>query len=325
MKQIQATVLFLAMFLFGTFINLQAQVTTIESIRNNPYAYNGNKVTVEGLVTNFVHDAGTTDYYILKDDFGWTIKINTGEGTPETNKKYTVTGIVYIELPSGRPFISEKTRIIINGPTITEIPSTFWEKLLSFLKDNALILILIGVLVVLVSAYFLLRRKKSAVPVSAYTPPSYSPSASDYSVPTAKLSPNDMQQQSSDDFKTIKIMASSPKTLKFIPGKLTIVSGEDTGKSFKIAGFPTSEGSIVSIGREEVKGDRAYSHIQLMQKTISRKQAEIVQKDGKLYVKNLSDTNFTQLDGIELKPNEKAELKAGAVLRLGELEVKYEV
>jgi len=134
-----------------------------------------------------------------------------------------------------------------------------------------------------------------------------------------------MQQQSSDDFKTIKIMASSPKTLKFIPGKLTIVSGEDTGKSFKIAGFPTSEGSIVSIGREEVKGDRAYSHIQLMQKTISRKQAEIVQKDGKLYVKNLSDTNFTQLDGIELKPNEKAELKAGAVLRLGELEVKYEV
>lgn len=322
MKQIQATVLFLAMFLFGALINLQAQeITTVESIRNNPNAYNGNKVTVEGLVTNFVHDAGTTDYYILKDDFGWTIKINTGEGTPETNKKYTVTGIVYVELPSGRPFISEKMRV---GPPPPIPPRPFWEELLSFLKDNALILILIGALVVLIVVYFLLRRKKTAEPVLAYTPPSYTPSASDYSAQT-KLSPNDMQQQSSDDFKTIKITTASPKTLKFIPGKLTIISGDDTGKSFKIAGFPTSEGSIVSIGREEVKGDRAYSHIQLMQKTISRKQAEIVQKDGKLYVKNLSDTNFTQLDGIELKNNEKAEMKAGTVLRLGELEVKYEV
>jgi hypothetical protein len=311
------TLLFLSSSIFS-------QSATVESITKSPGSYQGDNVTVKGLVTIYRTGSGNTRYYLLRGDYGAVIKVNTAEGSPEINKMYTVEGIVYVDVITGVPFISEKTRVI-ETTSPPPPPPTFWEKLLSFLKDNVIILILIGVLVVLVAAYFLLRGKKSTEPVSAYTPPSYTPSASDYSAPTVKLSPNDMQQQSNDDFKTIKISTSSPKTLKFIPGKLTIVSGEDTGKSFKIAGYPTSEGSIVSIGREEVKGERAYSHIQLMQKTISRKQAEIVQKDSKLYVKNLSDTNYTQLDSVELKINEKAELKAGAVLRLGELEVKYEV
>ena len=97
----------------------------------------------------------------------------------------------------------------------------------------------------------------------------------------------------------------------------------DKGKSFKIAGYPTPSGNVVSIGREEIQGERKYAHIQLNQKTISRKQAEIISIEGKLYVKNISETNYTQVDGIELKPNEKVELKPNSTIRTGEIEFQY--
>lgn len=309
--------LFLIVFMFS--VNVNSQSTTVENIRKYPRSYHGDNVTVKGLVTIYRAGSGNTKYYILRDDYGATIKVNTAEGPPEINQMYTIEGIVYFDEATNTPFISEKSRtkqFIDDDKEDGKKDTTEIKPPLT--TDNTLIYILIGGIAVLVALYFILKGRQSA---PAYTPPASSDS---YSAPTIKLRPEDMQTQSSDDFKTIKITASSPKTLKFIPGKLTIVSGEDTGKSFKIAGYPTSEGSIVSIGREEVKGDRAYSHIQLMQKTISRKQAEIVQKEGKLYVKNMSDTNYTQLDGVELKVGEKAELKTGAVLRLGELEVKYE-
>ena len=322
----------ITVFLFAFSAILFAQKIKVEDIRNNPYSFIGNKVTVEGLVTQFVHDVGTTDYYLLKDDFGAIIKINTAEGAPVTNKKYSVVGIVYVEQPNGRPFISEKSRAMLEVPTAITPPDQQSHKtpetnLVQPTNDNLIIYILSGAVVVLIALYFILKSRKSKSASSdSYAPPAFTPAQpTPLSGPTVKLDMSDLQQQSGDDFKTIKIAASSPKTLKFIPGRLTIVSGEDTGKSFKIVGYPTPDGNVVTIGREEVKGDRAYSHIQLLQKTISRKQAEFIQRDGRLLVKNLSDTNLTQLDGVELKVNEKAELKTGSVMRIGELEVKYEV
>lgn len=129
------------------------------------------------------------------------------------------------------------------------------------------------------------------------------------------------------DFRTIKIVPPAPQTITFIPGKLEIISGEDKGKSFRIAGFPTSEGSVVSIGREVVTGERAYAHIQLNEKfrTVSRRQAELIYKDHKLLIRNLSETNLTQVDGLELQPGECTELKPDAKIRTGELEFQYKI
>ncbi|MCU7497388.1 MAG: FHA domain-containing protein [Ignavibacteria bacterium] len=129
------------------------------------------------------------------------------------------------------------------------------------------------------------------------------------------------------DFRTIKIVPPAPQTITFIPGLLEIISGDDKGKSFRIAGFPTQEGSVVSIGREVVTGERAYAHIQLNEKfrTVSRRQAELIYRDHKLFVKNLSETNLTQVDGVELKPGECAELKPDAKMRTGELEFQYKI
>jgi serine/threonine protein kinase len=121
---------------------------------------------------------------------------------------------------------------------------------------------------------------------------------------------------------------SAPTTMIFMPGELVIVSGEEPGKSYKMRGDLSSEGSVVTIGRKKLNDGRPYSsHIQIddCYSTVSRLQAKIISKRGKVYVKNLSKTNCTQVDGKKLDPGEKTELKPGSIIRMGELEMKYKV
>jgi len=118
---------------------------------------------------------------------------------------------------------------------------------------------------------------------------------------------------------------SAATTMISMPGELVIVSGKETGKSYKMIGNLSSEGSVVTIGRKILNDDPYSSHIQIDDyfSTVSRLQAEIISKRGKVYIKNLSKTNYTQVDGKKLNPGEKTELKPGSIIKMGELEMKY--
>jgi hypothetical protein len=305
-------------FLFLFAICVKAQNTSVEDIVKNPSWYTGRNVTVKGLVTIYNKGEGNTKYYYLRGDYGAYIRINTAEGSPELNQMFIVQGIVYVDHQTSMPFISEKARVknteIAKTPTPVPAPA---PTPFSFLKSNYMIFALVGVIIVLVVLILVLKVFRSRDKLTSDN----AKLGYDYKLPGNET----IRPQGYDDFKTIKISAGSEKTLKFIPGKLTIISGEDSGRSFKIAGYPANEGSVVTIGREEITGERAYSHIHLRQKTISKKQAELVYFNNQVFVKNISGTNYTQLNGVELKENEKAEIKTGDVLRFGELEIKYEV
>lgn len=190
-----------------------------------------------------------------------------------------------------------------------------------------LLYILIVILIILIGVFFYFQMRKksseyefSASGISTEQSPTGGGSPS-YSAETFKEAQPDYT--SDNEYKTIKIVKTSPKTLKFIPGKLIITDGADKGKEFRIAGYPTPNGFIVTIGRNEVTGDRAYAHIHLKEKTVSREQAELHYMGNKLYVKNLSETNYTQLNGIELRPGQSAEVTSGSTIRTGEIEFKY--
>lgn len=126
-----------------------------------------------------------------------------------------------------------------------------------------------------------------------------------------------------EEFQTVKLAPSSDKTLKFIPGQFILLSGKDRGKPFRVAGYPTPEGSLITIGREPGEGDRAYAHIQLDVQTVSRKHAQLNFKNGKLFIKNLSDTNPIEVNDTELKLDEEVLLPLDSEIRLGELRMKY--
>ena len=127
----------------------------------------------------------------------------------------------------------------------------------------------------------------------------------------------------SGEFQSIKIAASTEMTLKFIPGQFIILTGPDRGKAFRVSGFPTPDGHLITIGRDPVEGDRAYAHIQMDVPTVSRKHAEMVFKDKVLFIKNLSDTNPIQLNSEEIPVGEFVVLDLDSELRIGEIRMKY--
>jgi len=130
-------------------------------------------------------------------------------------------------------------------------------------------------------------------------------------------------EEDSNEFQTIKIAASTEMTLKFIPGQFIILTGQDRGKAFRVSGFPTPDGHVITVGRDPVEGDRAYAHIQMDVPTVSRKHAEMVFKDKVLSIKNLSDTNPIQLNSEEIPVGEFVELNLDSELRIGEIRMKY--
>lgn len=295
--------LFLTFVGLLTFLSVSAVDTTIEKIYENPSQYDGELVTVPGLVTQFVEaEENSTAHYLLKGDFGRHIRVVTAEKEPETYKKYKVTGIVYINQELNSPFISETSRIEIGA--IKDSVKSENEKGLDFAQ-----FLLIAIAIAAVIAVIMIFVKGVGKQSSGASPEVGT---------TAPLAPM-------KDFQTIKInkVTEDAKTIKYIPGELKIIGGKDKGKVFKIGGYPTDEGNVVSIGRGDVHGERRYAHIKLMDQTVSRQQALIIQKGKKLLVKNMSKTNFTVVDGVELKTDETAEIKPGSTIKTGEVEFQY--
>lgn len=268
----------------------------IEEIFDNPGKFENEQVTITGIVNQYFQGTTqTTSYYLVQGDFGGVMNVNTSDKPPKISKKYKITGVVIIDQVLGRPVLIEKSRTAI-GDT---------SSLIIYFLVVAVVLLLVFLFL-----YLFRGRKTEATPapnISAYSP--------------GKIASSDSSMI--QDYATIRISSGPPPTMILIPGELEIMSGLDKGKSFRIAGYPTADGNVVTIGREAVEGDRKYAHIQLMEKTVSRKQAELISRNGTLYVKNLSETNFTLVDGNALKPNEASELRSGMVIRAGEVDFKY--
>lgn len=304
MQSIQKSLIsfFLLTLIFVTISYAQTKQikTTVEEITNNPGKYVQEKVEIVGIVTQYVKGTAekTAGYYLIKGEYGGILTVHCSiTRSPKVNARYNVTGFIFIDPATQTPFLSEQER--------NEIVVDSWFRWLTIIS--------VLLLVILVFLFFCQARLKKQ---------SLSPSK--------KIEPAIEEKVESgvprDDLKTIRIIT-PPKTMKFIPGELVIISGEDKGKAFKIAGYPTPEGNVVTIGREQVTGDRAFAHLQLSDslQTVSRKQAQIIYRNYKIYVKNLSQVNFTQVDGIELGANEEMELSPGSIIKMGSIELQYKL
>lgn len=292
----------------------QYAATTIETIVTNPGKFADSAVEISGTVTLYAAASPSTGHYLLKGSSGTAIRINTTEGSPELNRRYRVTGVVYLDPSTRVPFISEKSRAREDLPVQAPSPSIAVE------EGEGMWVWVVPVLVVVflgIVAAIVRRRKQPAPPDVPVAQPDPAP-------PKEETPPPAPPEQGSD-LKTVRITPPSAMTMRYVPGELVMLTGEDKGKSFKIAGYPTPEGSIVTIGREPVNDEKAYAHIQIEERfhTVSRKQAELIWKEKKLFVRNLSETNPTQVNGVEVKPGRLVQLKPGSVMRTGELEFEY--
>ena len=291
----------------------------IEQIAATPCRFAGTGVEVTGLVTMYTPSATASPsagLYLLRSESGSVVRVNTSKGSPEINRRYRVTGVVQIDPIRKTPFITEQNRLRLNAQGVPdEVVAVEPEES----ADGSWLIPLIALLVAAVGAglYFGLRilRRKPKSPAGAPEEPE----------PQPEIILLDETNPAPGDLKTVRITPADPMITLYIPGELVLTSGEDKGRSFRIAGYHTPEGSVVTIGREQVTGDRAFAHIQIDDKfhTVSRKQAELIWTAGGLVVRNLSDTNPTQVNGVKVERGKSVPLPPGATMRTGELEFEY--
>ena len=337
------------LLIFGAW-GVQAQ-TSIKEINGNPGKFRGQSVTIEGTVAQQV-DSGNdsqTQNYILQDDSGAEIRTKTTEQPPDPGQRYRVEGVIEISPFNRQAVLDESNRTQISSGGQNQGTSS--ESLRQGFSTITVYLILgLGVLVVVVLGYFAYASQdEEPVP---HAPPSED-GAADADDPSSDLSSTELgadgdgaetgfpepsgqriksessssqtPEEESEGPETLKFKA-PPKTMKFVPGRLVIAAGPDQGKEFRIAGRPTPEGNVVTIGRAEVEGERAFAHIQLgdTYRTVSRMQAEIIQQDQTILLKNTSETNPTMVNGDHVPEGNTVELQDGDMIRMGELMLRYE-
>jgi hypothetical protein len=331
----------------------QAQTeASLSEINGNPGKFQDQSVVVEGTVSRQIEsgDNTATSNYMLQDDSGEELRVETTEQPPSTGGRYQVTGVIEISAFNNRqPVLEEQSRSQLASASQNQASSS--ESLRQGFSTITVYLILsLGVLVVVVLGYFAYASQQDdspeVAPAEDGTPETAGASSSDLSSTElggddgepetgfpepsgqrikSESSSSQSPEEESDGPETLKFKA-PPKTMKFVPGRLVIAAGPDQGKEFRIAGRPTPEGNVVTIGRAEVEGERAFAHIQLgdTYRTVSRMQAEIIQQDQTILLKNTSETNPTMVNGDQVPAGETVELGDGDMIRMGELMLRYE-
>lgn len=95
-----------------------------------------------------------------------------------------------------------------------------------------------------------------------------------------------------------------------------------TGQSFMILG------NDLMIGRSDPQKE-IYPDIDLApidtQHTVSRRHARLVSRDGRYFIEDQNAFNKTRLNGVALSPHQECELQEGDVIRLGNVDLRFEV
>lgn len=283
-------------------------------------------VIVEGFITQYIEgSAQTTARYYLKGDWGGIITVRTAKESPEVGKRYKIRGIVDLD-EFNEPFITEIEKIVIDTENTVEANnnesnasisnSSNFEKPninTSSQKNNTLIFVLIGasfiVLIVLVLIILSLKKGKET---PAYVTP----------IPTENNTNPLPEPEKVIEGSTIKMQAPPKGTLKILPGKLSVVSGDDTVKEIRFYKIPGENEVALTFGRGSGK---PYSHIQLKPMTVSSKQAKIIYNNNKHSLINFSKTNPTLLNGEVIKADHPVDLKSGDNISMGEVVFKFSI
>ena len=114
----------------------------------------------------------------------------------------------------------------------------------------------------------------------------------------------------------VRFFRAEEGTLEFLPGRLEIVGGEDTGQEIHFARQVGEEDVTVTFGRAEGPPLR---HIQLLDPTVSRHHARMSYMGQRWHLSNMSTTNAVVLngaplpdhgDGITLQDGDRVEMGA---------------
>lgn len=119
------------------------------------------------------------------------------------------------------------------------------------------------------------------------------------------------------DGQTLRFALPDAGTLQFLPGRLQVVVGPESGREIRFVRSPNSPDTDVSFGRSEGPPHR---HVQLLVPTVSRRHAVMSLLDEHWSLQNLSATNPVTHNGRRLEPDEVVPLLVdGDRIEMGEV------
>ncbi|MEW5877730.1 MAG: FHA domain-containing protein [Acidobacteriota bacterium] len=121
---------------------------------------------------------------------------------------------------------------------------------------------------------------------------------------------------------TVKIHRPPAGTLKVLPGRFEVVSGETEVKEIRFYKVPSQAVPEVTFGR---LAGAPYVHVQLNSPTVSGRQAKMTYQDGKWVLTNFAPatSNPTRVQGRELGVDESVALREGDQVEMGEVVLRF--
>ena len=304
------------------------------------------KVRVEGIVTQYADSTTkTTNFFMLKDDWGGLIKVRTSMELPSVNKRYSIEGPVSIDPRKKEVYISEENRtelfkgvepvVAINQsqqvspPTTTAPPvraettgtATTSSAVTSTAtvvppikpESNLTMYLLVGaaVIVILAAAVIMTMRSRSAATDTG-----------DFTLAAARTVEPPPAPEQVVEGKTIKMHAPPPNTVKLLPGWFEVAAGDDTVKQIRLYNVGGDNGQETTFGRAT---GRPYVHIQLKAPTVSSRQAKVFFDAGKAKLTNLApeSSNPTRVNGRNMGVNESVPLRESDRVEMGEVSLVF--
>ena len=119
------------------------------------------------------------------------------------------------------------------------------------------------------------------------------------------------------DGQTVRFALPDEGTLQFLPGRLQVVVGPESGREIRFVRSPNTPDTDVTFGRSEGPPHR---HVQLLVPTVSRRHALMSLLDDHWSLQNLSATNPVTHNGRRLAPDEVVPLLVdGDRIEMGEV------
>jgi hypothetical protein len=302
----RVAIFFISFIILATLVLPQEKVK-VNDIKRDFDSYKDEKVIIEGFVTQYGQDiAKTTHLYFLKDDWGGIIKVRTSQPLPEVGKKYQITGVVDKDILTEDIFISEENRIVLTPPPPETAKRPLWLYLIIALGGITIVLLIV------VLIYALRERKAhtTEVPITPLSAPGEEP------LREAVPEPEEVLEGS-----TVKLAVPPPGTLKLLPGKFTVLAGDDKIKEIRFYKEKSVPETEITFGRS---GGPQYSHIQLKPRSVSVKHAKLIYANNKFTIINYSSTNPTRVNDEVLPENGSAELQNGDKIEIGELVFEFQ-
>ncbi len=277
-----------------------------EEVRANPVRHENRRLTLLGEVTQYVQypEEHFTGFYYIRDDFGCLMRVRTSRALPDVGQRYSVTGVVDLDRRQD-VFLTEEDRASV-APAAQEpqepqsadtpIPAQWW------------VWVLLGVMTIFVGITYLIYHRVRRTLAVATMAGAREPSTA------GAVSENNGHMV---EGRTVRFYAPAPGTLKILPGRFEVVSGEDKLNEIRFYKPPNSHPPAFTFGR--APGPR-YTHFQLTSPTVSKKQARLEFHEGTYTLHNFSTVNPTRVNGVELdREGASTVLKNGDRIDMGEV------